>query len=503
MSHGTTLDTSHSDASALATWGFAVALSTLGTAILWKANLGINWGVWTSCVVVAFFAVLRERFGSVGAPSVAAGAWAVILAFGTAITSDGFRVAVLVICTIVLLAIALSTAGDSSADALRPLVALLAPFTALGLVFAGLGSEASGSARTARSPAVASLVRTACITVPVVLVLVVLLAEADPIFAAARDALEHILPKDFPARLAFFVILFGITLGAYSSAQRGQLTVHAPAQPEGAMLGALERRVLLCALSSVMWLFVGSATSSLMKNPAAIAGSGITYAEYVHRGFAELSVAATLVIGAILVTRRSWIAADPWSRRLAFAAIAGECGMIAIAFMRVARYEQAYGFTAQRLYAQSYMVVLACMSVLLVVEIARRTQSLRFAYHSASAALAVLALCVFFNVDAWIARENVDRYVSTGSLDAWYLTQGLSDDALPTLAASVPRLREPERSIVVKYLRDKDGEISARKNESWHSWNYRRSAGARAAREFRANDITGAATRNFQPTYSP
>lgn len=489
MTHAPAIDRAPSDASTLATWGFAVSLATLGTAILWNAGIGINWGVWVTCVVIAFFAVLRDRYGSVGAPSVAAGSWAVVLAFGTAITTDDFRIAVLVIATLVLLAVALATAGDVSLDVLRPLVALLAPFAALSVVFTGLAREADGSVRTARSPAVMSLVRTTVITVPVVLLLILLLAEADPIFAAARDALEHIVPDDFIARTFFFALLFGVTLGACSTAQRGRLAAHEPTRPIGVTLGAPERRVLLSAIASIMWLFVYSATVSLLKNPAAVAGSGITYAEYVHRGFAELSVAATLVIGAILVTRRSWISADAWARRVALAAIAGECGMIGIAFMRVVRYEQAYGYTTLRLYAQAYMIVLACMSGLLLLEILRRAQSTRFAYHSATAALAIVVSCVYFNTDAWIVRENVERYAITGSLDTRYLAHDLSDDAMPALVESMRRLREPERSLLSGFLLERDASRHQDRNRSWYAWNYRAKQAARSARELRGNAI--------------
>jgi len=488
MTHAT-LDRSPSDTTAIATWGFALALATLGTAILWKASIGINWGVWTACVVIALFAVLRERFGSAGAPSLAAGFWAVLLAFGIAVTTDGFRVAILVLATVILLAIALAVAGDRSLDALRPLVALQAPFVALALVFSGLGTEASGSVRTARSPAVASLVRTMLITVPIVFALILLLAEADPIFAAARDALEHAVPADFIGRSLFFALLLGVTLGAYASAQRGQLPVHAATRANGLVLGAPERRVLLSALACIMWMFVVSATISLSKNPAAVAGSGITYAEYVHRGFAELSVAATLVIGAVLVTRTSWIASDAWARRIAATAVVGECGMIVIAFMRIVRYEQAYGFTTQRLYAQAYMIILTCMSGLLLLEIARRRQSGRFAYNSVTASLAVLAACVYVNIDAWIVRQNVDRYVRTGALDVRYLTDVLSEDATPALAESVSRLREPERSMVVESLRKRGAPSRRARHERWYSWNYRASRSVNVGREFQGNNI--------------
>lgn len=491
MAHPASFHQSRSDAATLATWAFAISLATIGTAILWKAGIGINWGVWITCVVIAFFAVLRDRHGSVGAPTMAAGAWAVVLAFGIAITTDDARIFVLVLSTAIMLAIALTTAGDRSLDVLRPLVALQAPFRALGLVLSGVASEADGSARTARSPAVMTLVRTTVITVPVVLILILLLAEADPIFAAARDALRHVVPDDFIPRTIFFALLFGITLGAYSTAQRGPLSAHQTTRPMGVLLGAPERRVLLLALASVMWLFVYGATVSLLKNPAAVAGSGITYAEYVHRGFAELSVAATIVIGAILVTRRSWISADVWARRAAAAALVGECGMIAIAFMRVVRYEQAYGYTTQRLYAQAYMIVLACMSGLLLREIVRRAPSARFAYHSATAVLTLLIAGVYFNTDAWIVRENVDRYAVSGSLDTRYLAYELSDDATPALVANLPRLHEPQRSLLTGYLRERERlrDRDRARDHRWYAWNYRMNRSAHAVRELRGNVV--------------
>ncbi|MDQ2768721.1 MAG: DUF4173 domain-containing protein [Gemmatimonadota bacterium] len=476
-------DQSHSDASTLAVWGFAVSLATLGTAILFKASPGINVGVWVACVVIAHVAVTRDRLGTVNAPTLAAGIWGVVLAFGIAVTTDGARIAVLALAIFALLTIALVTAGDSSLDILQPTLAVQAPFAAFAFVLSGATAQASGSVRTARSPTIASLVRAMLITIPLITVLIFLLAEADPMFAAARDVLEHIVPDDFVSRSFFFSILFAITLGAYGGVQRGLITVHEQPRQRGGSLGALERRSLTTSLAAVMWLFVASATVSLLKNPAAVAGSGVTYAEYVHRGFAELSVAATLVIGATLATRRSWISTDAWARRMAFAAIAGECAMITIAFMRVVRYEQAYGFTVLRLYAQAYMLVLACISVLLFVEIARRTQSTRFAYHSASAALIVLASCVYWNTDAWIVRHNVDRYAETGKIDLDYLMHDLSSDATPELIASVPRLKLAEQSAIAGWLCD----ANYRRRPSdprWFAWNARASAAQAARREW-------------------
>ncbi|MBK5187687.1 MAG: DUF4173 domain-containing protein, partial [Gemmatimonadaceae bacterium] len=295
--------------------------------------------------------------------------------------------------------------------------------------------------------------------------------------------LEHIVPDDIVSKMIFFALLLGVTLGAYGAVERGQIREHVPASRCATTLGALERRVLMLALAAIMWMFVGSATVSLLRNPAATAGSGITYAEYVHRGFAELSFAATLVIGATLLSRRSWIASDAWTRRLAVAAISGECGMITIAFMRVVGYEQAYGFTVLRLYAQAYMIVLACVSVLLLIEIAAQAPSHRLAFHTANAALLVLAGCVFWNTDAWIVRHNVDRYAATGKIDLQYLEHDLSADATPELIASLPRLQLAEQASVTGWMCNVNHAKRIR-DSRWFAWNLRAAEALAARREW-------------------
>src|SRR6476646_6198527 len=159
------LDRAHAENGTLAPWTFAIALATLAPSILWSAALGITCGLCTLCTVVALSAVLRERFGTVGAPSFAAGAWAIVLAFGTSITTDRARVGILVLATSVFLAIALVPAGRGSLDALQVRVAAQAPFVAIAHVLSGLATEGIGTVRGARAPGVVPIVRSALITI--------------------------------------------------------------------------------------------------------------------------------------------------------------------------------------------------------------------------------------------------------------------------------------------------------------------------------------------------
>ena len=454
-------------------WAFSAFVALLGAWILWNASGGINWPLWIAAASIAMLATAHRRYGSAGAASIVAACWAVIIAGGAAVTSSPALIALLIPGSLLFFAISLAAVGRPSFDALKLRLAVLAPFTAIASVFAGLISEVADRTGVNRSARGDAIIRSALITVPVIIVLVLLLANADPLFAALRSGLEALVPIDDPARIVFFLFLLALSAGVLGSISRGKVEVFETPAFGGLSIGRLENRVLTAAMAAVMWLFVVSATISLLKNPAAQAGSGITYAEYAHRGFAELNVAATLVIGAILATRRSWPRDDAVQWRTSAAAIGGVGAMLIIAFMRVVRYEQAYGFTYQRMQAQGYMLVLGCALLLLGTEVVRRAPSGRFAYHIVTATLVIAMASVYYNTDAWIVRRNVELYRASGKLDIDYLTTHLSGDAAPALVSSTALLRNPERAKVDSVMRARASE-SAEPDHRWYTWNLRR-----------------------------
>jgi hypothetical protein len=66
------------------------------------------------------------------------------------------------------------------------------------------------------------------------------------------------------------------------------------------------------------------------------------------------------------------------------------------------------------------------------------------------------------NPDAWIAEQNVARYQETGKVD-WLYLQGLSADAVPTLAGLPDNVRD---CALVGHVR---------KDDDWLEWNHGRS----------------------------
>jgi hypothetical protein len=218
--------------------------------------------------------------------------------------------------------------------------------------------------------------------------------------------------------------------------------------------------------------------SYLFHEPPGVVGSGTTFAEYARRGFAQLSVAVTLVGGLILVleaTRAREM--DPGQLRLlvrleAALLIALEL-MLLSAFRRVILYEQAYGYTTMRVFAQAYMLVVALSLVALWLEVAKGAITVDFGRRVAVIALGTFTVVAFWNYGAWIANQNFDRAARTGKFDSAYAIElGRDIDAIPTLVTRRNELPAPERVVVENFL----GCDRLRESGRWFEYNFRRRA---------------------------
>ncbi|HET7736581.1 MAG TPA: DUF4153 domain-containing protein [Nocardioidaceae bacterium] len=172
--------------------------------------------------------------------------------------------------------------------------------------------------------------------------------------------------------------------------------------------------------------------------------TGLTYAEYVHQGFGQLTVATALTLLVIWAAARKAPRETADDRLWLRASLGVLCletlVVVASALHRMDLYQDAYGFTRLRLLVDVFEGWLGLLVVAVLVSgIALRGAWLaRFAVVSGAVALLGLAA---LNPDGWIADHNLDRYAQTGKVD-WSYLQGLSDDAVPTFGELSPELRE-------------------------------------------------------------
>ncbi len=164
--------------------------------------------------------------------------------------------------------------------------------------------------------------------------------------------------------------------------------------------------------------------------------TGLTYSDYVHQGFGQLTVATALTLIVIWATARKvprrTTADRAWLRASLGLLCLQTLVVVASALHRMSVYQDAYGFTQLRLLVDVFegWLGILVLAVIAAGALLRAAWLPRFALVSGVVALLALAS---LNPDAWIARHNLDRYAETGQVD-WSYLRSLSDDAVPVLA---------------------------------------------------------------------
>lgn len=168
--------------------------------------------------------------------------------------------------------------------------------------------------------------------------------------------------------------------------------------------------------------------------------TGLTYAEYVHQGFAQLTVATALTLLTIALAAR---AAPRRTRgdRLLLRALLGLLGLltlvvVASALFRMGVYQEAYGYTVTRVLVDLFELWLGLVVVLVMVAGIRLSGRWvpRAALVAGASMLLVLGLA---DPEARVAQANIERFEQTGRLDLVYLSS-LGPDAAPVVAERLP-----------------------------------------------------------------
>ncbi len=466
-------------------WATAAAVAALGAWVMFDARPGLNWLLWTGAATTGLTALHRGRHAQRGGTLVPSlGAAATLIAGAATITASEVLHVVICAAVVVLLAMQMLLAVDPSPRRITARFAATAPPVALFRAVPHALRRAAEATEQIRSTRARAWVRGLALTLPVLLVFALLLAEADPTFARWRDAADAFFSSwEFLPRVIFFTALLGLVVGAYGYALSDSAAPLATTDREPVRwLGATERVMLLAAVTALLWLFLALQLGYFFGSQPRATAPGMTFAEYARRGFAELSLVASASIVLILF-------AEHFGQRdrhvrlaqlVAYALVVAVLLLLASAVHRVLLYEAAYGFTTARLYAQAYMMVVAAALVLLAVEVARTLDTGRLFRRTAAVAAVLLVGLLYWNHDAWIARRNIDRFASTGQLDIAYLTGELSPDALPVIVDKLASLPEPTRADLRAALQKRYAMGATLATTHWFEWNLSRTR-ARAA----------------------
>jgi hypothetical protein len=203
--------------------------------------------------------------------------------------------------------------------------------------------------------------------------------------------------------------------------------------------------VVLAHVVAVFGLYVGANAGTLFAGHAHVRARGtVTYAEYLHGAFAQVSVAILLAVACVVLGHALLRPPDGGARIAGGKALAAvELALLVLVGVtlascahRLALYEEAYGYTYLRLGVWVLQLGVAGLLVMTAARcLARGWRGWGTALVWSGVSFALLAGSI--DADGRIARRNVARARAGAPLDVGYLA-GLSEDArgvLPDLNA--------------------------------------------------------------------
>ena len=317
-----------------------------------RSTLGLRGGatnavVAAAIVVVVLMLLTDNRVERVGARWLAAAAVAPAIFLGVRASAWLAVSNVVTIAGLLGAAVAYSRSGsvvDTGPYALvrRLGAATRRAFSALALVRSLLPTLGGHRARR-----VARMVRAGLVAAPMLVIIVVLLASADAVFARivlpdldVRPALGHLL-----LGITFAIVVVGVGAAALGDGEGDE---------RSGRFGALEIVTMLGLAAAVLALFVVSQLVALTGAGRRLVGSsGLTPAQYARGGFFQLCWATAILVAFLAVVRAlaaPGVLVQREVRLLAAVVPTLALGLVVVSIRRMVLYDQAFGMTMLRLW---------------------------------------------------------------------------------------------------------------------------------------------------------
>jgi hypothetical protein len=295
-----------------------------------------------------------------------------------------------------------------------------------------------------------SVLRGLVFALPVIIVFALLLSSADAVFGRLTgDVLHFLLPASAEGIIEQVVLtagftVIGLTLLWTAIEPHTQTTMPMSDSKRGKAsvlrLNIIEASMVLGSVNALFVTFVAIQARYLFGGQANITAQGYTYAEYARRGFYELLAVSCMTIALLVVVEHLTYRKreeERLFRGLVTLMVLLTVVILVAAFRRLTLYEDAYGFTRIRVMSSTFIIWLAVVLAALWAAIVRHRPEILLAGGVIAGLGFGLSLNVM-NMDAYIARHNIERYDNTGKLDVDYLLT-LSDDAIPTIVPLLDR----------------------------------------------------------------
>lgn len=315
------------------------------------------------------------------------------------------------------------------------------------------------------------------ISLPLIFIIIVLLSSADMMFGYYITNFYKLFPKlNFGDAAADIVVIALVFIYIFGYIWSFKYTGECQTAEENKVKGKWEPVTILTIISVIDIIYLMFSIvqfSYLYGGGQNILPNGFTYAEYARRGFFEL-VLVTIINFSILLCCIKFMNRDNKKINLILnifltLLVFFTGNMLFSAHFKMSLYERTYGYTYLRVFVHVFILLLF---VLFIISLAALwIEKVPMAKLSIIAALSMYVLLNYANVDAFIAKKNIERFNDTGKIDVYYLTC-LSYDALPVIKKleNESRLGAEDKSILNRYFNKTNNTLS--KKGSWVEFNY-------------------------------
>lgn len=255
------------------------------------------------------------------------------------------------------------------------------------------------------------------IALPLTLIVVFLLMRSDSVFENTIDAVFSNIPS-FSFGM-FWQLVFAVPVGMYIFGMMfsASKSVNERRNDGNPIYRFLPAPVAYTAVTPICVFYLVYVITQLGYFTAAFGGElpkGYSYAEFARRGFFELCVIAVINLCVIMMiqgfTKREENDKRPRELKVYTVLLSVFTLLLIVSAMsKMILYINNMGMTQLRVYTSWFMILLALVFVLVIIEQVRK-----FALWKAIFAVftVMLGILCFGNIDGMIARHNVNAYLS-------------------------------------------------------------------------------------------
>lgn len=364
---------------------------------------------------------------------------------------------------------------------------LFKPLEYLGEVFKNIGNICR---KEEKRPKVkkTKILKAVLISLPIAIIVILLLMSADEMFAelfhqimgGILDLLNIRSISELVVRGALAFILFlcftSFILNIVSS-KTEQIVEKENQKPSSIHIEETTIQVLLTILNGIYLLF------SLMQIANICMNLGVqenldNYATSARQGFFQLMIVTLINLVTIYFSCKNTKSTNSkYTKAMSQIMLLFNIFFIMIAAYKMFLYEQEFGYTYSRLFvyfilATEFLFIVPCSFYIYN----KKVPIFKIGLGIVTTMYVILN---FANIDAIIAKRNIDRYMETGKIDFEYLADNIGTDAkeqMERLLTEKPRVEEYEEidKDVERYFKRLDAKLK-REKQSIFSFNLSKS----------------------------